>query len=155
MVIHYNEINNSHRRFFFRVWRKVMDNVDNTENIPEDLQAKPDDDVATVPEDAFVIVDGIRVIPLTQPIVNIGRRVENTLVIDDPRVSRTHAQLRAINGRYIIFDLNSTGGTFINGERVTQSILYPGDVISLAGADLIYGQKNPPPRQDLKETSPL
>ena len=132
-----------------------MDNLDNTENVPEDLQAKPDDDVATVPEDAFVIVDGIRVIPLTQPIVNIGRRVENTLVIDDPRVSRTHAQLRAINGRYIIFDLNSTGGTFINGERVTQSILYPGDVISLAGADLIYGQKNPPPRQDLKETSPL
>jgi pSer/pThr/pTyr-binding forkhead associated (FHA) protein len=132
-----------------------MDNVDNTDNVPEDLQAKPDDDVATVPEDAFVIVDGIRVIPLTQPIVNIGRRVENTLVIDDPRVSRTHAQLRAINGRYIIFDLNSTGGTFINGERVTQSILYPGDVISLAGADLIYGQKNPPPRQDLKETSPL
>jgi pSer/pThr/pTyr-binding forkhead associated (FHA) protein len=132
-----------------------MDNLDNTEHVPEDLQAKPDDDVATVPEDAFVIVDGIRVIPLTQPIVNIGRRVENTLVIDDPRVSRTHAQLRAINGRYIIFDLNSTGGTFINGERVTQSILYPGDVISLAGADLIYGQKNPPPRQDLKETSPL
>jgi pSer/pThr/pTyr-binding forkhead associated (FHA) protein len=132
-----------------------MDKLDNTEDVPEDLQAKPDDDVATVPEDAFVIVDGIRVIPLTQSIVNIGRRVENTLVIDDPRVSRTHAQLRAINGRYIIFDLNSTGGTFINGERVTQSILYPGDVISLAGADLIYGQKNPPPRQDLKETSPL
>jgi pSer/pThr/pTyr-binding forkhead associated (FHA) protein len=129
--------------------------MDNIEDAPDDLQAKPDDDVATVPEDAFVIVDGIRVIPLTQPIVNIGRRVENNLVIDDPRVSRTHAQLRAINGRYIIFDLNSTGGTFINGERVTQSILYPGDVISLAGADLIYGQKNPPPRQDLKETSPL
>ncbi len=132
-----------------------MDDADSLEDVPDDLQAKPDDDVATVPEDAFVIVDGIRVIPLTQPIVNIGRRVENTLVIDDPRVSRTHAQLRAINGRYIIFDLNSTGGTFINGERVTQSILYPGDVISLAGADLIYGQKNPPPRQDLKETAPL
>ena len=124
------------------------DHKDHLEDAPDDLQAKPDDDVATVPEDAFVIVDGIRVIPLTQTIVNIGRRVENTLVIDDPRVSRTHAQLRAINGRYIIFDLNSTGGTFINGERVTQSILYPGDVISLAGADLIYGQKNPPPRQD-------
>ena len=131
------------------------DHKDHLEDVPDDLQAKPDDDVATVPEDAFVIVDGIRVIPLTQTIVNIGRRVENTLVIDDPHVSRTHAQLRAINGRYIIFDLNSTGGTFINGERVTQSILYPGDVISLAGADLIYGQKNPPPRQDLKETAPL
>ena len=121
----------------------------------DDLQPKSEDDVGTIPEDAFVIVDGTRVFPLNQAVVNIGRRIENTLVMDDPRVSRTHAQLRAINGRYIIFDLNSTGGTFVNGERVKQSILYPGDVISLAGADLIYGQKNPPPRPDLKETSPL
>ena len=101
-----------------------MDDVDNTDDVPEDLQPKPDDDIATVPEDAFVIVDGIRVIPLTQPVVNIGRRVENTLVIDDPRVSRTHAQLRAINGRYIIFDLNSTGGTFINGEGFSLFIFF-------------------------------
>ena len=102
-----------------------------------------------------MIIDGIRVIPLNQVIVNIGRRIENTLVVDDPRVSRTHAQLRAINGRYIIFDLNSTGGTLVNGKRVNQCVLYPGDVISLAGAELIYGQKNPPPRPDLKETLPL
>jgi pSer/pThr/pTyr-binding forkhead associated (FHA) protein len=121
----------------------------------DDLQPSTGDDVSSIPEDAFVIIDGTRVIPLNQAVVNIGRRIENTLVVDDPRVSRTHAQLRAINGRYIIFDLNSTGGTFVNGERVKQSILYPGDVISLAGADLIYGQKNPPPRPDLKETSPL
>ena len=121
----------------------------------DDLQAKPGDDVGTIPEDAFVIIDGIRVIPLNQVIVNIGRRIENTLVVDDPRVSRTHAQLRAINGRYIIFDLNSTGGTFVNGKRINQSVLYPGDVISLAGAELIYGQKNPPPRPDLKDTLPF
>lgn len=121
----------------------------------DDLQSKSGDDVSTIPEDAFVIIDGTRVIPLNQAVINIGRRIENTLVVDDPRVSRTHAQMRAINGRYIIFDLNSTGGTFVNGERVKQTVLYPGDVISLAGADLIYGQKNPPPRPDLKETSPL
>jgi pSer/pThr/pTyr-binding forkhead associated (FHA) protein len=127
----------------------------NSHDETDDLQPKSGDDVNTIPEDAFVIIDGTRVIPLNQAVVNIGRRIENTLVVDDPRVSRTHAQLRAINGRYIIFDLNSTGGTFVNGERVKQSILYPGDVISLAGADLIYGQKNPPPRPDLKETSPL
>ena len=126
-----------------------------TQDEKDDLQSGSGDDVSTIPEDAFVIIDGTRVIPLSQAVVNIGRRIENTLVVDDPRVSRTHAQLRAINGRYIIFDLNSTGGTFVNGERVKQSILYPGDVISLAGADLIYGQKNPPPRPDLKETSPL
>jgi len=134
------------------LWEEVMGN---SEDGTEDLQAKSGDDVGTIPEDAFVIIDGTRVIPLNQAVVNIGRRIENTLVLDDPRVSRTHAQLRAINSRYIIFDLNSTGGTFVNGERVNQCILYPGDVISLAGADLIYGQKNPPPRPDLKETAPL
>lgn len=129
--------------------------MENSQDEMDDLQAKPGDDVGTIPEDAFVIIDGIRVIPLNQAIVNIGRRIENILVVDDPRVSRTHAQLRAINGRYIIFDLNSTGGTFVNGKRVNQSVLYPGDVISLAGAELIYGQNNPPPRPDLKETLPL
>jgi pSer/pThr/pTyr-binding forkhead associated (FHA) protein len=112
-------------------------------------------DPVRMPEDAFVIVDGVKVIPLTTPLVRIGRRLENNLVLDDPRVSRTHAELRAINGRYVLFDLNSTGGTFVNGLRITQSVVYPGDVISLAGVNLVYGQKNPPPRIDLKETSPL
>jgi len=108
-----------------------------------------------IPEDAFVIVDGVKVIPLTLSIVHIGRRLDNNLVLDDSRVSRNHAELRAINGRYVIFDLNSTGGTFVNGVKITQSILYPGDVISLAGVNLVYGQKNPPARPDLKETSPF
>src|SRR5512141_522509 len=108
-----------------------------------------------IPEDAFIIVDGIKVIPLNQPLIRIGRRVENNLVLDDPRVSRSHAELRAINGRYVLFDLNSTGGTYVNGLKITQSVVYPGDVISLAGVNLVYGQKNPPPRLDLKDTSPL
>ncbi len=112
-------------------------------------------DPVRIPEDAFVIVDGIKVIPLSQPLIRIGRRLENNLVLDDPRVSRTHAELRAINGRYVLFDLNSTGGTYVNGVKITQSVVYPGDVISLAGVNLVYGQKNPPPRPDLKDTSPL
>ncbi len=108
-----------------------------------------------IPEEAFIIIDGFKVIPLNQAVINIGRRVENTLVFEDQRVSRFHAQIRAINGRYVLFDLESTTGTFINGQRTTQGILYPGDVISLGGVNLIYGQQNPPPRPDLKDTSPL
>jgi len=107
------------------------------------------------PENAFLIVDGVKVFPLTQPVVNIGRRMDNQLVIDDPRVSRNHAQLRAIKGRFVIFDLNSTGGTFVNGQRTSQSVLYPGDVISMAGVPLVFGQDNPPPRPDLADTGPL
>ena len=108
-----------------------------------------------IPENAFLIVEGVKVHPLTESVVNIGRRLENQLVIDDPRVSRNHAQLRAIKGRFVLFDLNSTGGTFVNGQRTSQTVLYPGDVISLAGVALIFGQDNPPPRPDMANTSPL
>lgn len=108
-----------------------------------------------IPENAFLIVEGVKVHPLTESVVNIGRRLENQLVIDDPRVSRNHAQLRAIKGRFVLFDLNSTGGTFVNGQRTSQTVLYPGDVISLAGVALIFGQDNPPPRPDMAGTSPL
>jgi hypothetical protein len=107
------------------------------------------------PLNAFLIVDGIKVFPLLESVINIGRRLDNKLVIDDPRISRNHAQLRAIKGRYVIFDLNSTGGTFVNGQRTSQSVLYPGDVISLAGVPLVFGQDNPPPRPDLADTNPL
>jgi len=108
-----------------------------------------------IPENAFLIIEGVKVHPLNEAVVNIGRRLENQLVIDDPRVSRNHAQLRAIKGRFVLFDLNSTGGTFVNGQRTTQTVLYPGDVISLAGVALIFGQDTPPPRPDLAATSPL
>ena len=124
-------------------------------DLPQEPQIQPEDDTTTIPEEAFLVIDGSKVYPLTRNVITIGRRLENNLVIDDPRVSRLHAQLRAINGRYVIFDLNSSGGTYLNGRKTTQAIVYPGDVISLAGVDLIYGQKNPPPRPDLKPTWPL
>ena len=108
-----------------------------------------------LPQNAFLIVDGVKVFPLLESVINIGRRLDNKLVIDDPRISRNHAQLRSIKGRYVIFDLNSTGGTFVNGQRTSQSVLYPGDVISLAGVPLVFGQDNPPPRPDLADTNPL
>lgn len=112
-------------------------------------------DSGELPENAFLIVEGVKVFPLKLPVINIGRRLDNQLIIDDPRVSRNHAQLRAIKGRFVVFDLNSTGGTFVNGQRSSQVVLYPGDVISLAGVALIFGQDNPPPRPDLKDTAPF
>ena len=107
-----------------------------------------------LPENAFVIIEGVKTFQLNVPVVNIGRRLDNTLVIDDPRVSRNHAQLRAIKGRFVLFDLNSTGGTFVNGQRANQTVLYPGDVISLAGVSLIFGQDNPVSRKDIDDTAP-
>lgn len=130
-----------------------LEPVEDTKGMVIDTD-KSDKNTETIPENAFLIVEGVKVYPLKDTVVNVGRRLENHLVIDDPRISRNHAQLRAINGRYVLFDLNSTGGTFVNGQRTSQTVLYPGDVISLAGVALIFGQDNPPPRPDLMDTSP-
>lgn len=111
----------------------------------------PDED-STLPEQAFLIVDGMKLFPLNRTVITIGRRFENTLVLNDPRISRIHAQLRAFNGRFVLFDLKSRGGTFLNGKRIEQTVVYDGDVISLAGVELIFRQNNPPPRPDLRET---
>ena len=96
-----------------------------------------------IPSNAFLIIGGTQIVPLNQSVINIGRRLDNHVVIDDPRVSRAHAQLRIIKERFVLFDLNSSGGTFVNGERADQSVLYPGDVINLAGVTLIFGQDLP------------
>ncbi len=107
------------------------------------------------PVNAFLILNGNYVYPLGTAVLNFGRRLDNQIVIDDPRVSRSHAQLRAIRGHYVLFDLNSTGGTFVNGQRITQFTLRPGDVISLAGVTIIYGEETPPdlPTSDGKTSS--
>lgn len=101
------------------------------------------------PPNAFLIVDGMHTFPLRRSVINIGRRSDNHLVVDDPRVSRVHAQLRAVRGRYLLFDLDSTGGTFLNGERIRQAMLSPGDVITLAGVPLVYGQDPASETQDI------
>lgn len=105
----------------------------------------PDGGSSVAPRDAFLIVDGVRVFTLDSAIINIGRREDNQLVIDDPRVSRLHAQLRLVRGQFVIFDLDSTGGTFVNGQRIRQQVLRPGDVISLAGVPLVFGQETAEP----------
>ena len=93
---------------------------------------------------AYLVVNGQYTFPLTSPVVSIGRDPGNTLVLEDLRVSRAHAQLRLVQGAYVIFDLQSTGGTTVNGHLVVQHTLTPGDVIALAGVPLVYGQETPP-----------
>jgi len=109
---------------------------------------------ASVPANAFLIVDGSTQYSLSQAVVNVGRRLDNNLVIEDPRVSRHHAQIRAIGGGYVLFDLNSSGGSFVNGQRTAQAVLRPGDVISLAGVTLIYAQDSSLPDQQIAATAP-
>jgi pSer/pThr/pTyr-binding forkhead associated (FHA) protein len=89
---------------------------------------------------SFLVVDGVRVITIEKPVINIGRKSDNHIVIENEHVSRYHAQIRSIKGRYVIMDLNSTVGTSVNGKQIDQVVLRPGDVISLGGVPIIFGQ---------------
>ena len=60
----------------------------------------------------------------------IGRDAGNQIVLDDKLVSRCHAQLTVLdNGQVMIKDLGSSNGTFVNGNRVTESYLNTGDIV--------------------------
>ena len=102
----------------------------------------PENSQSALPFAAFLIVNGANIFPLSKSIINIGRKGDNDLVLDDSQVSRRHAQLRAVSGSYHFFDLGSTGGSTINGQKVKSAALLAGDVISLAGVPLIYGHDN-------------
>ncbi len=105
---------------------------------------------------AFLILNGRRTLNLTHPIVTVGRSLDNNVIVNDPRVSRHHAQLRRRAGRYVIYDMGSSGGTMVNGDRVSECLLQAGDVISLAGVEIIYGEdsQTPPMPPGPQDTPP-
>jgi hypothetical protein len=55
---------------------------------------------------------------LNKPVMTIGREANNDIVIEDPQVSRHHVRLTQQGAGYVIEDLGSTNGTFLNGQRV-------------------------------------
>jgi hypothetical protein len=101
-------------------------------------EAKPES--VTLPEGAFLVIGGDHHFILDCPVINIGRRLDNQIILDNPHISRTHAQIRARDGRFVIFDLGSTVGTKVNNRRVNQHILVPGDVIRFADVEMVYGE---------------
>lgn len=90
---------------------------------------------------AFLIVGGRKNFPLNKAVINIGRHSDNDLILEDPHISRHHAQIRAVNNRFVIFDVGSTGGIFINEKKATQTSLQTGDVIRIGMVNLIYVQE--------------
>ena len=70
---------------------------------------------------------------------SFGRDTGNDMVIDHPSVSRYHSQIRFENGTYTLFDLNSTNGTYVNGQQVLgQRRLVVGDNIRIGPTSLVF-----------------
>ncbi len=90
------------------------------------------------PDSGRVLINLEKTIPVDKPVLNLGRRSTNDIVVNDLRVSRVHAQLRKTRNGYMIFDVGSTGGTYVNSERISSRVLKSGDVISLAGYTFVF-----------------
>ncbi len=70
---------------------------------------------------------------LQEMICTLGRTADNTVVIDSPRISRHHTQIRLLPEGAIVEDTGSTNGTWLNNRRLTSpQRLTPGDIIGLA-----------------------
>lgn len=90
---------------------------------------------------AFLTLEDESLVPIQKNVLNVGRHSENDLVLSDPRVSRKHAQIRKTRQGFMVFDVGSKGGTFVNNERVTTRPLQSGDVLSLAGYHLLFTEE--------------
>ncbi len=89
----------------------------------------------------FLTLDDETLVPIHKNVLNVGRHSDNDIVVLDSRVSRRHAQIRKTRAGYMVFDVGSTGGTYVNSERVTSHLLRSGDVVSLAGYHLLFTEE--------------
>lgn len=80
------------------------------------------------------ILDGDRageVVPIGDRPIRIGRRPGNDLILADEKTSGVHAEIVPEGDRHVLRDLGSTNGTFLDGKRITELVLTPGDEVTI------------------------
>jgi hypothetical protein len=90
------------------------------------------------PESRALLVRDGKTFVIDRPRAVIGRSSRCDFVIDDPNVSRRHAELQRRGADWYVVDLDSTNGVAVNGKQVRSSRLAPGDEIMLGTARLRF-----------------
>jgi hypothetical protein len=86
----------------------------------------------------WVEINGVRH-PLSRPVTSLGRGTDVDLRVDDPSVSRRHAEIRT-GAPSFIADLGSTNGIEVDGQHVRQAQLHDGSVIHLGSTTIVFRQ---------------
>ncbi|MDG2185000.1 MAG: FHA domain-containing protein, partial [Mariniblastus sp.] len=93
---------------------------------------------------SMIIVDGPRKghsFDLPVGIVTVGRDQTNSVQIPDPEVSRRHAELHFQDEGFVIIDLGSANGVFVNEKRVKQKLLMAGDQVKIGGTTFVFSDQ--------------
>jgi pSer/pThr/pTyr-binding forkhead associated (FHA) protein len=88
-------------------------------------------------DQAYLVVNN-QIYPISAMVITIGRKLDNDVVIQDPLVSRYHAEIRREGSQYFLHDLESTCGTYVNQKNVTKSQLHSGDIILFANVPIMF-----------------
>ena len=99
-----------------------------------------------------------RKVDLNGQTFRIGRLEENELSIDNPYISRIHAEISYDGSAYSIRDLESTSGTFVNDAKVKQRVLRDGDKVRLGrgrGVEFIFKDGPKPSTKEMESLRPL
>lgn len=76
--------------------------------------------------------------PLVRDTYTLGRHRNNDIVINDPKVSSFHARIDRSSEGFVLVDLKSRNGSFVNGKRISHNVLKTGDEVRLGTARLVY-----------------
>ncbi len=118
----------------------ATERLDPTRMMPSVTPTKSRSAPVAAPSASYLTVDGT-VYPLTNDDITIGRGLENTVVLEDRRVSRLHARLLCSGGHWTVRDEGSTNGTLVNGRLVSQHALDNGDRVSFGGLESLFEQR--------------
>jgi len=75
---------------------------------------------------------------IDKDLTTAGRHPESDIFLDDVTVSRRHAEVRRAEGRFLVRDLGSLNGTYVNRERVDETELANGDEVQIGKFKLVF-----------------
>jgi pSer/pThr/pTyr-binding forkhead associated (FHA) protein/uncharacterized RDD family membrane protein YckC len=82
-----------------------------------------------------------REIKLARTLLSIGRDPSNDLVLPDAMVSRRHAVIECRGNQYYLRDCNSSNGSVVNGDKISERSLRDGDLVAIGTARLLYREE--------------
>lgn len=99
-----------------------------------DVPGPPGEDTDASAGSLTLVGGRTQALPPTGAAVTLGRGRENTVVVPDLLASRRHARLVPHGGGYLVEDLSSSNGTYVNGARIGRAVLEPGDLLTIGRA---------------------